>query len=97
MDFKLTKEQQLAQELFRSFAENEIKPLAHDMDEAEQLDMELLGKMQRYGFFGIPSPRSTAEQAETTLHTLFAWRKFQSRTLPAESLSLFTLLFAAHA
>ena len=54
MDFKLTKEQQLAQELFRKFAETEIKPLAHDMDETEQLDMELLGKMQKYGFFGIP-------------------------------------------
>ena len=54
MDFKLTKEQQLAQELFRKFAETEIKPLAHDMDESEQLDMELLGKMNKYGFFGIP-------------------------------------------
>lgn len=54
MDFKLTKEQQLAQELFRKFAETEIKPLAHDMDETEEIDMELLGKMQRYGFFGIP-------------------------------------------
>jgi len=54
MDFKLTKEQELAQELFRSFAETEIKPLAHDMDECEVYDMELLQKMQRYGFFGIP-------------------------------------------
>ena len=54
MDFKLTKEQELAQELFRSFAETEIKPLAHDMDESEVYDMELLQKMQRYGFFGIP-------------------------------------------
>lgn len=54
MDFKLTKEQQLAQELFRKFAENEIKPLAHEMDETEEINMELLGKMQRYGFFGIP-------------------------------------------
>jgi len=54
MDFKLTKEQTLAQELFRSFAETEIKPLAHDMDESEVYDMELLQKMQRYGFFGIP-------------------------------------------
>jgi butyryl-CoA dehydrogenase len=54
MDFKLNREQQLAQELFRKFAETEIKPLAHDMDETEELDMELLGKMQRYGFFGIP-------------------------------------------
>ena len=46
MDFKLTKEQELAQELFRSFAETEIKPLAHDMDESEVYDMELLQKIK---------------------------------------------------
>ena len=28
VEFKLTKEQQLAQKLFRDFAENEIRPLA---------------------------------------------------------------------
>ena len=54
MDFKLDKAHLLQQELFRSFAEKEIKPLAKDMDENEEYDLELLQKMQKYGFFGIP-------------------------------------------
>ena len=33
MDFKLTKTQMLQQELFRKFAETEIKPIAKDMDD----------------------------------------------------------------
>ena len=44
MDFKLTKTQMLQQELFRKFAETEIKPIAKDMDEAEDYDRELLQK-----------------------------------------------------
>ena len=31
VEFKLTKEQLLAKELFKNFAENEIKPIARDM------------------------------------------------------------------
>ena len=49
VEFKLTKEQLLAKELFRSFAENEIKPISRDMDEAEKFDMDLLDKMKKYG------------------------------------------------
>ncbi|MDR1802098.1 MAG: acyl-CoA dehydrogenase [Treponema sp.] len=54
MDFTITKQHELQQRLYRSFAQEEIKPLAHDMDEAEEYSPELLKKMQRNGFFGIP-------------------------------------------
>jgi len=54
MDFTLSKQHELQQRLYRSFAQEEIKPLAHDMDEAEEYSPELLKKMQRNGFFGIP-------------------------------------------
>ncbi len=54
MDFKLTKTHLLQQEMFRRFAENEIKPIAEEMDETEEFDMELLKKMHRYGLMGIP-------------------------------------------
>ena len=57
MDFKLSKTHLLMQEMFRKFAETEIKPLAEDMDEAEEYSPELLAKLQRYGFFGIPYSR----------------------------------------
>lgn len=42
MDFKLTKTQMLQQELFRKFAETEVKPIAKDMDEKEEYSAELL-------------------------------------------------------
>ena len=35
MDFKLDKAHQLQRELFRNFAEAEIRPLAKEMDEKE--------------------------------------------------------------
>ena len=54
MDFQLSKSHRLQQELFRRFSENEIRPLAQEMDETELYSMELLKKMQAQGFFGIP-------------------------------------------
>ncbi len=71
MDFKLSKAQQLQRELFRRFAEEEIKPLARDMDEAEEYSMELLKKMQALGFFGIPySADYGGAGADTLTYTL---------------------------
>ena len=57
MDFKLTKTHKLQQELYRRFAEQEVKPLAEEMDEGEVFDMELLSKMHKYGLMGIPYGR----------------------------------------
>jgi butyryl-CoA dehydrogenase len=53
MDSKLSKTHQLQQELYRRFAQNEVKPIARAMDESEEYSMELLEKMQKCGFFGI--------------------------------------------
>lgn len=54
MDFTLSKEHLLQQELFKRFAENEIKPLAEEMDETEEYSMELLKKLHKTGMMGIP-------------------------------------------
>lgn len=54
MDFKLSKTHLLQQEMFRRFAENEVRPLAEEMDETEVFNMDLLAKMQKYGLMGIP-------------------------------------------
>ena len=54
MDFTLSKQHLLQQQLYRSFAQEEIKPMAAEMDEAEEFSPELLKKMQTAGFFGIP-------------------------------------------
>jgi butyryl-CoA dehydrogenase len=57
MDFKLSKTHLLQQEMFRKFAETEVKPLAEEMDETEVFSLDLLEKMHRYGLMGIPFSR----------------------------------------
>ena len=47
MDFKLSKTHLLQQEMYRKFAETEIKPIAEEMDETEVYDQELLAKMHK--------------------------------------------------
>ena len=36
MDFVLSKEHQLLRKMYRDFAENEVKPLAEELDEEER-------------------------------------------------------------
>ena len=67
MDFKLDKAHQLQRELFRNFAEAEIRPLAKEMDEKEAYDMDLLAKLQRYGFLGIPYSKEYGGAGSDTL------------------------------
>jgi butyryl-CoA dehydrogenase len=67
VDFTLSKSHRLQQELFKRFAETEIRPLAQEMDEAETYSMELLKKMQNVGFFGIPFPQKYGGAGADTL------------------------------
>ena len=54
MDFNLTREQQLVQQMVRDFAVNEVKPIAAEIDETEQFPMENVKKMAKLGMMGIP-------------------------------------------
>ena len=54
MNFTLSKEHQLAQNLFRDFADKEVAPLAHEIDETERFPVETVEKMKKLGFLGIP-------------------------------------------
>ncbi|HIU44602.1 MAG TPA: acyl-CoA dehydrogenase [Candidatus Ventrousia excrementavium] len=67
MDLALSKEQVMARELFRQFAEAEVKPLAQEIDETERFPRETVEKLQRYGFMGIPYPREVGGQGCDTL------------------------------
>ena len=62
MDFGLDKKHEMARSLFRDFAENEVKPLAQEVDETEQFPVETVKKMARYGFMGIPIPKQCGGQ-----------------------------------
>ena len=54
MDFTLSKKHEMAQTLFREFAENEVKPLAQEIDEEHRFPRETVEKMAKAGFLGIP-------------------------------------------
>ena len=62
MDFTLSKEHEMARQLFADFAENEVKPLAQEVDETEKFPRETVEKMARYGFLGIPVPKEYGGQ-----------------------------------
>ena len=67
MDFTLSKEHQMLRTLFRDFAENEVKPLAEELDEQERFPVETVEKLKRYGFLGIPFPKEYGGQGCDTL------------------------------
>ena len=56
MDFKLSAQQELMQQLMRSFAETEVKPLAAEIDETEQYPRVTVNKMAKNGMLGINIP-----------------------------------------
>ena len=43
--------------MFREFAENELEPLAVEIDEEERFPWESVAKFARYGMMGIPIPK----------------------------------------
>ena len=57
MDFTLDKQHEMARSLFRDFAQNEVKPLAQELDEEERFPTETIEKMAKLGFLGIPIPK----------------------------------------
>jgi len=56
MDFNLSAEHQMLRDMYRKFAETEVKPLAEEIDEEERFPVETVKKLARYGFMGIPYP-----------------------------------------
>ena len=67
MDFTLSKEHEMARQLFKDFAEKEVKPLAQEVDEDERFPRETVEKMGKYGFMGIPVPKEYGGQGCDTL------------------------------
>jgi alkylation response protein AidB-like acyl-CoA dehydrogenase len=53
MDYSLSTEQEILRESVRNFAENEIKPVARDLDEKEEFSYATMRKMADLGLFGV--------------------------------------------
>ncbi len=56
MDFELSEEQKMIQEMARDFTENEIKPKAPELDKTERHPVEIVQKMAELNLMGIAIP-----------------------------------------
>ena len=54
MDFTLTHEQQMVQQMAREFAQNELLPGVRERDEASEFPLEQFRKFGQTGMFGLP-------------------------------------------
>jgi alkylation response protein AidB-like acyl-CoA dehydrogenase len=57
MDFSFPKEYQLLQRMIREFAQKEIAPIAGKIEEEEEIPRELIDRMAKLGFLGVPFPQ----------------------------------------
>lgn len=67
MDFKQDENHQQLIEMYREFAENEVKPLAKEVDEKMFFPEENLAKMAEMGLLGIPFPEEYGGAGMDTL------------------------------
>ncbi len=51
-----TEEHEMLRDMVRDFAENEVEPLAREMDKTENIPKGLIDKMGELGIMGIPVP-----------------------------------------
>ena len=61
MDFTLSKKHEMARQLFKDFAENEVKPVAQETDETEHFPMETVKKMAKRNTFQSLQVESISE------------------------------------
>lgn len=72
MNFDLSEEQLMIRGAVRDFAEQEIKPLAQDLDEKAEFSTELTKKMGEMGLFGMYLPEKYGGQNLDTLSYIIA-------------------------
>lgn len=72
MDFRMDKEHILLQKMYQEFAENEVEPIAGEVDETEEAPLETIKKLAKFGFFGIPFPKEYGGQGADYLAYVMA-------------------------
>ncbi|AKN33502.1 acyl-CoA dehydrogenase [Clostridium carboxidivorans P7] len=72
MDLTLTKEQEFVKQMVSEFAENEVKPLAAEIDETERYPLETVKKMAKYGMMGMPIAKEYGGAGGDTLSYILA-------------------------
>jgi alkylation response protein AidB-like acyl-CoA dehydrogenase len=72
MDFSLSMEHEILRNSVRDFAEQEIRPVAKELDEKEVFSYETMAKMAELGLFGIFVPERYGGQAMDYLAYIIA-------------------------
>ncbi len=72
MNFELTKEQLMLQEMVKDFAEKEIKPFAREVDETSKMRYETFEKLGKLGLLGIPFPEEYGGSGGDTISYIIA-------------------------
>jgi len=57
MDFTFPKEYELLRRMIREFAQNEVAPIAEEIDVEEKVPMDLIRKAGKLGLLGVPFPQ----------------------------------------
>ncbi len=72
MDFNFSDEHNLIRNTVREFAEEEIKPVAKELDESEKFSLELTKRMGELGLFGMNLPEKYGGSNYDTLSYIIA-------------------------
>jgi alkylation response protein AidB-like acyl-CoA dehydrogenase len=67
MNFDLTDEQRAIQRLARDFAQNEVKPVAEELDKEKRFPYEIVAKLGELGLMGVPYPEEYGGGGADTL------------------------------
>ena len=67
MDFKLSAEHEMLRKMYREFVENEVRPIAGEIDEEERFPKETIPKLAKLGMLGIPFPKKYGGTGADTL------------------------------
>jgi short-chain 2-methylacyl-CoA dehydrogenase len=72
MNFDLTDEQRLLRDTVRDFADQEVRPVAEELDRAKRFPYEIVGKLGQLGLMGIPFPQEYGGGGADTLSYVLA-------------------------
>ncbi|MEW6375323.1 MAG: acyl-CoA dehydrogenase family protein [Thermodesulfobacteriota bacterium] len=72
MDYTLSTEQKMIQDLCRNFVKNEIAPITEEMDQTGEFPYEVWKKMGNLGIVGIPIPEEYGGGSMDWLSTIIA-------------------------
>lgn len=86
MDFSLTREQELIKKLSQQFAENELEPVAADVDLEHAFPAENLKKMAALGFTGIGVPSQYGGCGGGALEKVIAVSEFAKKCMSSAAI-----------